>query len=236
MALYNVNIPNQMKNNRLLKILVVFSVLICQVVPWSSTSAADNAILPSFTDFVASVTNGQAGVVRGVYVPGVLALRVLQQPAGDPASVLQLDGVATQFSVAAQFHVTGLLAHNNLAGITFSRLRIGQEVRLVYGDSRVEYYMVNRLARFQALQPDIRDGHYLDLKSNITFTTQDIFSEFYNGNVHVTFQTCILQDGNSSWGRLFVTAIPILTMNPLFQTLKIQLLSDFNKLMLFLPH
>jgi hypothetical protein len=236
MALYNVDIPNQMKNNRLLKTLVVFSLLICLVIPYSSTSAADGAILPSFADFVASVADGQTGVVRGVYVPGVLALRVMQQPAGDPTSVLQMDGVATQFSVAAQYHVTGLLAHNNLAGITFSRLRIGQEVRIVYGDGRVEYYMVNQLARFQALEPDSRHGHYLDLRSNVTYTTQDIFTEFYNGNVHVTFQTCILQDDNSSWGRLFVTAVPILSLNPLLRALRIQLVSDLSNLKMFLRH
>jgi len=37
----------------------------------------------------------------------------------------------------------------------------------------------------------------------------------------VTFQTCILQDGNSSWGRLFITAVPVPLMNQVkFQALE----------------
>ncbi len=36
---------------------------------------------------------------------------------------------------------------------------------------------------------------------------------FYTGAGHVTFQTCIIKDGNPSWGRFFVTAIPIPVMD-----------------------
>jgi len=53
------------------------------------------------------VVNGQAKEVRGVYVPGILALRVLQQPQGDPGLVLRVDGVATQFRLAARNRVIG---------------------------------------------------------------------------------------------------------------------------------
>ncbi len=120
--------------------------------PLGSAGAAHVISLPAFSGFVASVVDGQANVVRGVYVPEVLALRVLQQPAGDNASVLRLDGVVTQFRAAAQNHVIGLLAHNDMAGASFAGLQIGQEVRIVYGNGRVDYYSVNRLASFQALQ------------------------------------------------------------------------------------
>ena len=145
--------------------------------------------LSAYSDFVLAVIDGQAKVVRGVYVPGTLALRVMQQPVGDPGSVLPLDGVATQFRVAAQNHVIGLLAHNNLAGAFYSNLRIGQEVRIVYGDGRVEYYEGNRLACLQALQPGSQNENYVDLRSNVTVSAQDIFAIFYEGNAHVTFQT-----------------------------------------------
>lgn len=191
------------------KTLVVLSLLVALVIPWRIAGAANGVILQDFSDFVNMMKNGQANVVRGVYVPGVLALRVMQQTSGDPGSVWRVNGVATQFSTAAQYHVIGLLAHNYLAGASFSRLMIGQEVRIVYGDGRVEYFIVNRLARFQALQPDIHNGNYVDLNSKFLYSTQDIFSMFYEGDFHVTFQTCIQQDGNPSWGRLFVTAIPI---------------------------
>ena len=54
---------------------------------------------------------------------------------------------------------------------------------------------------------------------------------FYDGDAHVTFQTCILQDGNSSWGRLFVTAIPV---SPIylrgFQALTLQTKREWDML------
>ncbi len=229
MASYNGYIPNQMINKQIQKTFVAFALLIGLVLPLRSASAAGGEALPAFSGFVATVMDGETNVVRGVYVPGVLALRVMQQPADDPESVLRMDGVVTQFGEAALNHVIGLLAHDDLAGVSFSNLRIGQEVRIVYGDGRVEYYMVNRLARFQAPQPGSRDKNYVDLDSNIPYTAQDIFSMFYDGDVHVTFQTCILQDGNSSWGRLFVTAIPIPAM-PLqeYQTFMLGARLDIN--------
>jgi hypothetical protein len=53
---------------------------------------------------------------------------------------------------------------------------------------------------------------------------------FYNGAAHVTFQTCILQDGNSSWGRLFVTAIPVSSIHLReFQTLTLQTKHEISK-------
>jgi hypothetical protein len=198
-----------MINKHFQKTLLVFALLVGLVVPLRSASAAGDRAFPAFSGFVAAVTDGQADVVRGVYVPGVLAMRVMQQPADDPGFVLRMGGVVTQFREAALNHVIGLLAHNDLAGVSFSNLKVGQEVRIIYGNGRVDYYVVNRLVRFQALPSGSEGENYVDLSSNITYSAQDIFSMFYNGKVHVTFQTCILQGGNSSWGRLFVTALPI---------------------------
>jgi len=198
-----------MNMNYIKKALLVLALLICLPIPFRSASAAGERALPAFSDFVVAVADGQANMVRGVYVPGILALRVMQQPTDNPGSVLQEPGVATQFGLAARNHVIGLLAHNYLAGASFSSLAIGQEVRIVFGDRRVEYYQVNQLARFQALQLGSQNESYVDLNSNITYTAQDIFEMFYDGEAHVTFQTCIFQDGNSSWGRFFVTAMPV---------------------------
>jgi len=122
--------------------------------------------------------------------------------------------------LAAHNHVIGLLAHDDLAGAFFPYLKMGQEVRIVYGVGRVGYYQINLLARFEAPQPDSQNGIYMDLKSNITYTAQELFTKFYNGDAHVTFQTCILKGGNLSWRRLFVTAIPFFSIS----------LSDFQSL------
>ncbi len=75
--------------------------------------------LPSFADFIRSVQSGEADVLRGVYVPNVLALPVVQQPENKPYSVSSHDGEATQFSVASRYGSIGLLAHNNLSGRFF---------------------------------------------------------------------------------------------------------------------
>lgn len=209
-----------MSTNRLLKATLFLAIIICLLIPLGSAGAANGATLPDFSGFVTSVVDGQANVVRGVYVPEVLALQVLQQPAGDNTSVLRLDGVATQFNAAAQNHVIGLLAHNDKAGASFAGLQIGQEVRIIYGDGRVDYYLVNRLASYQALQTGDEVKNYLDLGSNITYTVQEIFTMFYAGAGHVTFQTCILKDANPSWGRFFVTAVPVHTMDTLQRSQK----------------
>lgn len=80
-------------------------------------------------------------MVRGVYVPEVLALLVQQQPAGDPGFVSSMEGIVTQFEYAAQSGVTGLIAHNYLSGELFFNLEIGQEVFIVYGDGSVLQYI-----------------------------------------------------------------------------------------------
>lgn len=70
----------------------------------------------------------------------------------------------------------------------------------------------------------------MDLSSNIGYTAKDIFNNFYNGGSHVTFQTCILQDGNSSWVRLFVTAMPVSAIyRREYQALTTQTSRDFIK-------
>jgi len=218
-----------MKYTHFKNVLLIVVLIVGLAVPLKSASAAESGALPTFSDFVAAVMDGQANVVRGVYVPGTLALRVMQQPANDPGSVLRVDGVATQFNLAAGNQIIGLLAHNDLAGASFSSLTVGQEVRIVYGDGRVDYFIVNRLARFQVLHFGSQNENYVELSTNIAYTPQNIFTRFYDGNVHVTFQTCIFQDGNSSWGRLFVTAVPVSTQYfRELQTFRIMMSIDFT--------
>ena len=110
----------------------------------NSASALGNGAspLPNFSEFSKTVQNGEASVLRGVYVPDVLALPIVQQPAGNAAYVSTDDGKLTQFGMASQFGNVGLLAHNHLSGKSFSKLATGQEVRLVYGNGKVEYFVI----------------------------------------------------------------------------------------------
>lgn len=167
-----------------------------------------NSPLPNFSDFSKAVQNGQASVLRGVYVPGVLALPIVQQPAGNAGYVSTDDGKLTQFAMASKFGNIGLLAHNHLSGKLFPQLASGQEVRLVYGNGKVEYFVIKEVLQYQALQPTSPYSSFHNLAKDETLTAEQMFKRVYLGDRHITFQTCIAKDGSSSWGRLFVIAIP----------------------------
>jgi hypothetical protein len=164
--------------------------------------------LANFEGFVSAVSDGRAGVVRGVYVPGQLAARVLGQPNDDPSYVSPVNGVITEFGLAKSHGNIGLLAHNYLAGASFSKLTPGQEIRIVYGDGQIEYFFVEEILRFQALEPNSASSNFIDQETGQRLSTSDLFQRVYTGKRHVTFQTCIYADGNFSWGRLFVIAVP----------------------------
>jgi hypothetical protein len=174
-----------------------------------STKALGNVVtLPNLTDFSKSVQNGKADVLRGVYVNDVLALPVAQQPYGNAGYVSNSDGEITQFGMASQYGNIGLLAHNHLSGRSFSQLAVGQEVRLVYGDGTTQSFIITEVMQFQALQPTSPYSSFRNLSKDETLTAEQMFKRVYLGDRHVTFQTCIEANGNTSWGRLFIIAVP----------------------------
>ena len=173
---------------------------------WDSTEAKTSQ--PNYFNFVESVKNGQTGVLRGVYIPRILALPIIQQPVGHPEFISGNYGEVTQFNMAAQAGNIGLLAHNNLSGEIFSNILPGQEVRLIYGDGRVEKFTVSQVLRYQALEPYNPYSKFRDLETDILITAEELYRKMYLGNRHVTFQTCIAANGDESWGRLFIIAQP----------------------------
>jgi hypothetical protein len=175
-----------------------------------STQAIGNSdeALPGFTDFSLSVQNGQANVLRGVYVADVVALPIVQQSLDHPYYVSNRDGEVTQFSIASQYGNIGLLAHNTLSGKFFSRLSVGQQVRLVYGGGKVEEFVVAKILSFQASDPESISSSFRNLDRDETLSAGDMFLRAYAGERHLVFQTCIAANGNPSWGRLFIIAMP----------------------------
>jgi len=167
-----------------------------------------STLVPDFASFVQSVMDGQADMLRGVYVSGVLAMPVVQQPVGQPGFVSTTDDQLTQFGMAAEVGNVGLLAHNYLAGTSFSMLMPGQQVSLIYGDGHVEFFVVKHILKYQALDPYSPYSDFRNLENSITISAAEMFKQVYRGDRHVTFQTCIEANGNSSWGRLFVIAEP----------------------------
>ncbi len=189
--------------------ILLFTIFVSLILsPIPALALGHGNALPNFAELTRSVQPNQAGLLRWVDVPGVLALPVVQQPVGSIAYVSTTDGEITQFEMASEVGNVGLLAHNNLSGRYFTRLNYGQEVRLVYGDGTVEYFVVTQIVKFQALQPTNPYSSFRDLTSTELLSARQLFDRVYRGDRHVTFQTCIDANGDASWGRLFVIATP----------------------------
>ncbi|MEK7784662.1 MAG: hypothetical protein AAB658_04425 [Chloroflexota bacterium] len=188
------------------EIPVTGQLLLEEEAPETTPSALD--------EFAAEVSDGQAGVVRGVYVAGTLALRVHQQPETNPFYISLAPDAATQYRYAAYTNAIGLLAHNYLAGSSFFHLSVGQEVWIIYGDGARQGYVVTEVYRYQALQPNSRRSELADLASGEVLSSAQLYDRVYRGEHHVTFQTCIQENGVSTWGRLFVIARPAGGLTP----------------------
>jgi hypothetical protein len=189
-------------------VITLFALLALAFRPFPAEALSQPA-LPDLATFTLSVQDGQAGVVRGVYVDSVLAYPVIQQPSYNAAYVSNTDGVVTEFSAAHQTGNIGLLAHNTLAGRSFFNLKPGQSVVIIYGDGKTETFIVTQILRYAALSPFSTTSEFKNLDTNITISATQLFSNVYTGSRHVTFQTCIEYNGNDSWGRLFVIAVPM---------------------------
>jgi hypothetical protein len=191
--------------------LLFFPVLVFPILP---VKASGGEFLPSFSDFIATVSDGRSGVVSGVFVPGVLADKVTQQSVNNPGYVSSAAGIVTQFRMAVPYGVIGLLAHNALAGGKFSNLQIGQEVRLIYGDGKVETYTIRAINRYKAINSNSQVSSFIDLLTGKIYSAAQVFEKYYQGGDQVTFQTCIAQGEDLSWGRIFITATPEESIQP----------------------
>lgn len=164
---------------------------------------------PSLDEFSASVIDGQSEVVRGVYVQDVLALRVVQQPKGDPGYIDSAIDSATQFQTPAKYGTVGLLAHNDLAGALFFDLKFGLEVKIIYGDGSIERFNLDRIKQYQVIQPYNPYSDMIDLDTGEVMSSYEVFREVYKGDEHVTFVTCIDNEGIPTWGRIYIIGTPI---------------------------
>ena len=164
--------------------------------------------LADFHNFVTQVSNGQKGVVRAVYVPGIFAFPIIQQPKKNPIFVSNKHDRVTQFQSAARNSVTGLLAHNYLAGNLFYKLTPGHDVLIVYGDGVIQRYRVVSIHQYQKLKPSNLYSKLVDLSTGQELSTVEVFRRFYRGEHQVIFQTCLERNGRLDWGFLFVVAIP----------------------------
>jgi hypothetical protein len=159
------------------------------------------------------IVNGTAlaaGPVPVRVFVGETDLPIVQQPAGNPAFVSNGPTDVTQFSLAANYGTLGLLAHNHLIGEEFLEIRYFQRVGVEFSDGSVEHYRVIKIDKFQALSPTSVTSDFLRLPEGEFLTVTELFTEVYApGRPVLVLQTCIEEGGNLSWGRLFVTAVPV---------------------------
>lgn len=144
-----------------------------------------------------------------VLVDGGFSLPIMQQPNGDTMYVSSKANMITQFSRPADNGVTALLAHNYRSGVQFYELAVGQKITVTYGGSITRDYEVVSMNRFQKVIPSDRYSDLIDLETNITMTSTEVYNRFYRGTPRVTFQTCLEKDGNLEWGLYFVVAEPV---------------------------
>ena len=185
--------------------LILIVTLTIAVLP---AGAAPAPALPEFDSFVAAVKSGEPGIARGLYVDDQFALKVAQQPKDNPAFVSTKPDILTEFRYARQQGNVGLLAHNYLAGQYFSQIEINQVIYVVFGDGKFEAFKVTNIYRYQAVSPESPYSDLIDLATAKKSNVETIFKRIYTGSHHLVLQTCINQDGNSSWGRLFIIAEP----------------------------
>jgi hypothetical protein len=144
-----------------------------------------------------------------VYAAGVVALKVMKQPPGKYTYVSSLEDTVTLFQSAMKYGVTGLLAHNYLAGRLFSQLKAGQEVIIIYGKENIRRYQVTEYAWYKKITPNSPTSDLIDLETGENATCVQVFNRFYTGKHRVTFQTCLAGEGIDDYGLMFVIAQPV---------------------------
>jgi hypothetical protein len=182
---------------------VLLAMVLAALVFGGGPAGADDPVLANFA--LAMERKGARQVV-GVYVEGVLAHEVWQQPYDAPAFVFNQDHVVTEFRAVRDLTGNvGLLAHNNLAGALFFRLGVGDVVHVIFGDGAVVQYAVVEMREYAVV-----DAHQLrDVETGEVLGVENVFYEMYGGDVRAVLQTCIRRGDNPDWGRLFVIARPV---------------------------
>jgi len=173
------------------------------------TDHSDIASITGTTDlekFVKAVTTGETGRVTGLFAPGLGHYYVIQQAPGNDTRVSPVDGVLTQYRRPSTGGVVGLLAHNYAAGIRFTQFEAGDLIYVVYGDGAVHTYRLTGFQRYQAVNRDDAGSNLIDLSDGRVQSADAVYRRIYTGAPHLVLQTCLSNDGDLKWGRLFILA------------------------------
>ena len=162
---------------------------------------------PELSLYVISNLDHEDPGLQGVYVKNTVQLSVVDQPANMPGFVSSSPDVVTDFAQARLYGSIGLLAHNNLAGEVFMELDEGEEIVLVYGNGKIEKYVVTEINEFQATEPLSPYSSFINLTDpDAILTNEELFFDTYGVAGRLILQTCISNSNDDSWGRLFIIA------------------------------
>lgn len=160
----------------------------------------------SLSELIARLVNRQDLFQLGVYVPGVMALPVIQQPVDNNLFVSTKGSVLTQFNEASMNGILGILAHNFLAGGLFYEIGLGEDIWIVKGIDTFTHYRVSSIEQYQRVKKAGAPDEYIDLSTNEELSTREVFSRYYDGEHHLTLQTCLERNGDGDWGLTFIVA------------------------------
>jgi hypothetical protein len=104
-----------------------------EAIPPTGKEPAINQRKLSLLEFINFVKNSVSDDLVGVYVPGVIAFRIIDQPAGNYTYVSNEQDVVTLFGMTKKDNSIGLLAHNYLAGKDFNKLLPEMNDKEIYG-------------------------------------------------------------------------------------------------------
>lgn len=151
---------------------------------------------------------GSVGNVTRISAEGIFDLHVDQQ-GSDPNYITADPSGATQFSLAARYGTVGILAHNFLAGTTFFGLELNSVIMVEFDNGQQVPYTVKDMQWYQALSPHSPYSDFFNLDgSNEVLTAAQLFNKVYTQGNKLVLQTCFEQNGDLSFGRVFIVAEP----------------------------
>jgi len=79
------------------------------------------------------------------------------------------------------------------------------------------HYRIKEIDSYQALKPNSPFSNFVDTSdpSRSVLSSADLFNRLYTTRDQLVFQTCIENEGEPSWGRLFVIASPAEALHPI---------------------
>jgi hypothetical protein len=186
-------------------ILLLQAIFLAAIPPFIPVTGANNS-----ESYAIQPAGNSATTATKVEAAGLFSYIVVQQPVGNAGYVSTDTDKVTQFSLATKYGSQGFLAHNYLAGASFSNLIIGSVIAVTYADGHSQSYQVQAVRQFQAISPNSTSSNFIDLQASEKLTAKQLFFQTYGIKGNLIFQTCIAYGTELSWGRLFIIATPIL--------------------------